>query len=1155
MSKVFRLYKNGNNNLTDWGAQANYSYGSTERGQILDSLQASKYFDITSIPSPFARMQLVKDAFKEIAKTDNLDADDIYGRTVSDTLDVGELFFNIDKFSDRLQVIPCDIEAIAQTLKDDTVDPRHQAVGDTLLKFLKSDAKSFNFDKSSKIYVLYNANGKEDEQIIGATSPRTLFFSTANKLNSISDDFSFGQDKPFDDDFAPLYKRDFEYVKMWFYLRNTNKATFANNFPEINDYLNKVRNFFDSEKRQILDSIQESENFEAIDTDTEAADHVQVLGIPVVKKKVSACKDSQFEIDSKLLEGQPHPWPLVLPVEAGINYSSLRYTEDKWGSENKAPYYDDLNLENRKLPKPGNIKQPYLTISDFLEDYIIKVPHKLNREFFFDGNMTFRFDETQLSYLLPLKPMFFDYFTIDALQGMVGHHKMIELETKPSGSVKVTLRIPIKGDDSVKDIVYSRIYFDNDKHDLQANRDRNTGAIREFDFTGLIMPNYQFPEDSQAYYTLSCISEKSREYEYHVFTGSKEIPNIPVAVRNPCDPKSEARKAKNYTLEKHNFDYIQISDSSRTFRGIILPIKKKGRGNSKMRFAVDLGTSNTLVEYAVENSTTGKITPTIFEFKDSDTQVCQMFKQTINQLPTGQLIPVDLNGEMPLIEKDFLPQCIGSDSDFKFPTRTVLSAKNNIDWNTRIDPFGLVNIPMTYDKRKNLTYNTMYFDIKWGQGIEAKTILEKYIDTLMVMMRNKVVLNDGDLSKTEVTWFYPISMSPNRQTDLRQIWDDSYKKYFNPSGKTTAVTESSAPVKAFYETDPSASQIVSVDIGGGTTDMAISKKKGEVSYVTSFRFATNDLFETPYSKVNNRSGIIDYFKSEFRTILDKDVFKELLSIFDNEDNQDPANMASFLFSLKENSLITKNDVNIRSIDFSYCLQKDPYFKVVFLIYYSAIIYHMAKIIKVANKGKSEEDLFVPRHITFSGNGSKIINTLTPDIPGVLTQYTRMILNKVAGIDCKDLTILGLAEGVSPKEATCKGGLLTDGNIDDRGKNVILKGTGEDFVDKTMIFRNIKSTYEHSVVDEVSHFFDFILNDMDRSFSFTKNFLIDRNMITLAKEVCKKDLGNFISKALDMHRSTDEKLQEQVEETTFFYPIKGVLNALSTNIYNRLQTNE
>ena len=1135
MSKVFRLYKNGNNNLTDWGAQANYSYGSTERGQILDSLQASKYFDITSIPSPFARMQLVKDAFKEIAKTDNLDADDIYGRTVSDTLDVGELFFNIDKFSDRLQVIPCDIEAIAQTLKDDTVDPRHQAVGDTLLKFLKSDAKSFNFDKSSKIYVLYNANGKEDEQIIGATSPRTLFFSTANKLNSISDDFSFGQDKPFDDDFAPLYKRDFEYVKMWFYLRNTNKATFANNFPEINDYLNKVRNFFDSEKRQILDSIQESENFEAIDTDTEAADHVQVLGIPVVKKKVSACKDSQFEIDSKLLEGQPHPWPLVLPVEAGINYSSLRYTEDKWGSENKAPYYDDLNLENRKLPKPGNIKQPYLTISDFLEDYIIKVPHKLNREFFFDGNMTFRFDETQLSYLLPLKPMFFDYFTIDALQGMVGHHKMIELETKPSGSVKVTLRIPIKGDDSVKDIVYSRIYFDNDKHDLQANRDRNTGAIREFDFTGLIMPNYQFPEDSQAYYTLSCISEKSREYEYHVFTGSKEIPNIPVAVRNPCDPKSEARKAKNYTLEKHNFDYIQISDSSRTFRGIILPIKKKGRGNSKMRFAVDLGTSNTLVEYAVENSTTGKITPTIFEFKDSDTQVCQMFKQTINQLPTGQLIPVD--------------------SDFKFPTRTVLSAKNNIDWNTRIDPFGLVNIPMTYDKRKNLTYNTMYFDIKWGQGIEAKTILEKYIDTLMVMMRNKVVLNDGDLSKTEVTWFYPISMSPNRQTDLRQIWDDSYKKYFNPSGKTTAVTESSAPVKAFYETDPSASQIVSVDIGGGTTDMAISKKKGEVSYVTSFRFATNDLFETPYSKVNNRSGIIDYFKSEFRTILDKDVFKELLSIFDNEDNQDPANMASFLFSLKENSLITKNDVNIRSIDFSYCLQKDPYFKVVFLIYYSAIIYHMAKIIKVANKGKSEEDLFVPRHITFSGNGSKIINTLTPDIPGVLTQYTRMILNKVAGIDCKDLTILGLAEGVSPKEATCKGGLLTDGNIDDRGKNVILKGTGEDFVDKTMIFRNIKSTYEHSVVDEVSHFFDFILNDMDRSFSFTKNFLIDRNMITLAKEVCKKDLGNFISKALDMHRSTDEKLQEQVEETTFFYPIKGVLNALSTNIYNRLQTNE
>lgn len=116
----------------------------------------------------------------------------------------------------------------------------------------------------------------------------------------------------------------------------------------------------------------------------------------------------------------------------------------------------------------------------------------------------------------------------------------------------------------------------------------------------------------------------------------------------------------------------------------------------------------------------------------------------------------------------------------------------------------------------------------------------------MLLIRNKVVLNDGDLSKTQVTWFYPISMEQAKLNELKQIWGDAYKKYFNENGTTNSVTESSAPVKAFYEINPNASQIVSVDIGGGTTDMAFSQKKGQVSYVTSFRFATNDLFQTPF---------------------------------------------------------------------------------------------------------------------------------------------------------------------------------------------------------------------------------------------------------------------------------------------------------------------
>lgn len=1150
MSKVLRLFKNGNNNISDWQQQANYAYDSSNRAQINDTIRASKFYDITSIPSPFARMQLVKAAFREIVKTGNLDADDIYGRTVSDTLDVGELFFNIDKFSDKLKIVAVDLRTMACKLKEDTVDDRHNSLGDTLLKYLDSDSKSFNFSQMNKIYLLRYDNGSKHLQVIGATSPRTLFFSTTNKLQAISDEFSFGQDKPFDMDLAPLYKRDFEYVKLWFCLRNTIPA-FARDFKEVDDYLSLVRDRYPNDKRSILDNIQTIDEFEQIEVGT--TDHVEVIGYPILKKKLKPCVDSDFEIDTKLLDDSKRPFPLILPVDAGINYANLKYTEDKWGNENKAPYYDDKEMDKRKLPKPGNLQQPYLTISDFLEDYIVKVPHALNSEHFFSGNVNYRFNEMQVAYLLPLKKRFFDYFTTADLMGTVNGHNMIEMETKPSSGVRVTLRVPIRGNGQVKCVVYSRTYHDNDNHDCMPNRERNEGAVRLFNFTGLVMPNYKFATDKDAFYTLGCISSRDLDFEYHVFKGGNEIDGIPFAVRNPCDSTSEPYKAKNYTLEGKAFDFIQVSDSAREVKGIIVPIFKNRIGNREFCFSVDLGTSNTLVEYAVPNSSTGKITPKVLGFDKTDSQVCQMFLQTVDVKDSGERIELDLIREIPLIEKDYLPEELGAEGDFRFPNRTVLSAKRNIDWNARVDAFALVNIPFTYDKRRNLTYNQMYFDIKWGNDLASKTILEKYIHCLMLMIRNKVVLNDGDLKKTRITWFYPISMEQARLADLKRIWDESYKKYFDENGVSASVTESSAPVKAFYETNPNASQIVSVDIGGGTTDMAFSKMKGEVSYVTSFRFATNDLFSTPFSKVNSLNGIVEHFKQSFRSVLaNKGQLKELLDVFDNEDNQDPVNMASYLFTLKDNSLITNNDINVRSVDFLYNLQADDKFKIVFLLYYSAIIYHLAKIVKVANQGKSAEETFMPRHLTFSGNGSKIIKALTPDVAGVLTCYTRMLIEKVSGMACPNLCILGLSDDAAPKEATCKGGLMTDGNIDDRGKCVVLKATGEGFADTMAEYDSITAAYESDVVKEVSKFFDFILKDMNKAFNFSQNFQMSQSSLDLAKEVCGQNLDTYLAKALGEHR---ERKGEQIEETAFFYPIKGALYELTYKIYTVLHTKE
>ena len=61
MAKVFRLYK-GNNNLQDWDQSV--PYGDHAIGQIEDPNAADVRKEITSIPSPFARIDLVKNAYK-----------------------------------------------------------------------------------------------------------------------------------------------------------------------------------------------------------------------------------------------------------------------------------------------------------------------------------------------------------------------------------------------------------------------------------------------------------------------------------------------------------------------------------------------------------------------------------------------------------------------------------------------------------------------------------------------------------------------------------------------------------------------------------------------------------------------------------------------------------------------------------------------------------------------------------------------------------------------------------------------------------------------------------------------------------------------------------------------------------------------------------
>ena len=90
------------------------------------------------------------------------------------------------------------------------------------------------------------------------------------------------------------------------------------------------------------------------------------------------------------------------------------------------------------------------------------------------------------------------------------------------------------------------------------------------------------------------------------------------------------------------------------------------------------------------------------------------------------------------------------------------------------------------------------------------------------MLRTKELLNKGDLSKTEIVWFYPASMTQNRFNKFKAEWENTFATLFGaPISNIIAASESVAPYYYHKAKKGATSTVVSVDIGGGTTDVLI----------------------------------------------------------------------------------------------------------------------------------------------------------------------------------------------------------------------------------------------------------------------------------------------------------------------------------------------
>lgn len=1137
MSKIFGYTKKGGQH---WFSSDAYS--DKEIDAIKDPEGGSEISLPTAIPSPFARIDLVKTAFRNIAKSPNLkaytkDGNVVSGKDdeklVSDALDLAEMLFNIDSIKDKIKIIVWDKEAEIEKLKNSS-NKGHRQLAETLELYLYQDKEAYNFDLLKRLYLIeYN------HKIIGCTSPSTLFFATANDLSHAQIKLT-KNDVTFDDEYTPLYERDSEFQKYIYLLFKAN-PTLSQRLTVVNEYLEKNLKILDTENHKLYEEIKNlnaasfATNYSELDTGA-TGDSVEVIGVALRKRKkediVNSIQSSDFIIQSSKYRGELKP----LVLQNNLN-KPFRYANDNWDNTIKIPFTDsETVLEKRRLPSV-NIQYPYLTVSDFLEPYLIRLVYPINKDKFFDGNVNVEVGDDSKGFILPLKKQFFDYFNSDDLLSSLPNKPKIEMVQGAAGSVKVILRIPVAKQGEY--ISFERMYYQSSD---KPNEEQNKGVIVEHQFGVTLFPFIKTNNPNiEAYYRIQLVDRdvagvfRNTDYDLKFFSNSEqnEVHYKAKQIRRQKNPEQYEAGSQYYVLEKE-FDFIQIKNTIAS--GIIIPKWQPfQQGNEVFSFAVDFGTTNTHIEYKIGNGN-----PKPFDITPNDVQIATLFHPTKTTENFGGTDAIDIRE---LIEHEFVPQHLGngSESKYKFPHRTVIAESHSL--NVQKETFSLAdfNIPFIYERKPEK--DKIQSNLKWAKKeIGNEKRVRAYFEKIIMLLRNKVLFNRGNLSQTKLVWFYPSSMKPARKSQLESTWNELFNKYFNPLQQAVGITEALAPFYYFKGTNKlqggSFKPVVSIDIGGGTTDIVVFKQNKPL-LMTSFKFAANAIFGDGFSEYGAASsnGLISKYYTHFQNLVDKNNLPDLSNVLASiKEKNKTEDLNAFFFSIENNPAIKDKKL------FSYnsLLANDEDLKIIFIYFYAAIIYHIADLMK-------RKQIELPKHIVFSGTGSKILNVITSDFK-ILANLSKAIFENIYNkqFDLDDLTIE--TEKEMPKEVTCKGGLML--NAEDLAidiRTIKTTHTCLNGVDK-LTYEQLDENAKTDIANYVSDFNNYFLK-LNSQFSFADYFNVSTKSLEVFKGELNKHLRDYLEEGLEYNKKLDEIATDdkEIEETLFFYPLIGAINNLSTHL--------
>ncbi|MFT4033555.1 MAG: cell division protein FtsA [Siphonobacter sp.] len=1150
---------------------------------IQDKAKGDTEKDPTSIPSPFARFDLVKSAFRNLILRSDLKGTLNDERLASACFDVGEIFFNYDKFKSPrgpIRIITWDREQALQTLRSGSRS--HQRLGNAIDLYLREDAGSYNFAGLRKLFILHYQS-REGMGVIGGTSPATLFFTALGDLSFVN--ITFGNHRVFDrNNPVPLHERDIEYQVFWHGLKRFMPG-FREMYPELSEYLSRSIELLHSRNYEYWQRIgangqnlrEEAWNadFPELEFDTNYTVEFASAGQgPAFKMRKAASGPeliqglSHFlispteEIDEYGVKKQRYtskPAPMVLSKDF---FEPLPYTRVPWRDTIDVKHFvpEDWRTNQRQLPGQADY-YPYLTTSDFLEPYLVRLVYPINAQRYFDGGVK----NVQKSYLLPLKSDFFEFFSAQDL--MRGGEVSIQMEERAGGSVRVTLQIPLgKWDTAQQKVIptgrtmkLSRMYFDDPTK--SPDELKNEGVIAEHQFGLTVFPfvrmkrvDTNFKPMYRVHLVDRDVSAQSykNEYKLSFFDDRNQQIIVPENKIRPRSQKNIGVGAKS-EIQVIDADFERITVEVAGHRGVILPkFEVREMKDTIFTFAVDFGTTNTHVEYV----TSEDAQPQPFAI-DNDIQIATLFDPGFPDRDSS------FNGTRAtaiseLVPQEMMPEHLGEEYLCKFPQRTALIENRPNFSGENLFGFGDFNIGFLYEK-SNIPKDeyTISTNLKWSdfsKNIKAQKRIEGFLQSLLLLIRNKVLLNGGNLDQTQLLWFYPLSMVENQRNYFEGLWNKLYAETITRERVPRKVPESIAPFYWYSRGGGSSQPITAygqptalIDIGGGTSDIVIFEEN-DPRMLTSVRFAANAVFGDGYSRdgAAARNGYVKKYDAEVRNHLAANFSKLSQAYQSIKEGNRSEDIIAFYFSLKNNRDLREK----AAYDFNDRLANDADLKIVPVVFYTAHIYHLARLMKAQEKE-------MPRYIAFSGTGSKVLDILTPR-NAALADLAMLIFEKVYGTPYHRDGLDIVRERNSPKEATCKGGLKMpyidftredDGREEarmDRIKTVLLGTTEDRVVERGDTYQKIDREMLQSVAEEVRRFIDILFG---LEFSFSGKFGLNEGKLDQYKTILERNLLQNVYNGWEMRRESLDNLNSPIEETLFFYPLLGALNQLAWEAAN------